>query len=132
MNRGEFAGLLFQTFTKWQKHDNTLRAAALAFFTILPLPSLALIAVALLAQVYGQQQALEQLIAQVTTFAGPSVANLLSEVLRNAQSPLTSIFGSLIAIVLAVSGAFGAFSVLQKSEYYLGNQTRPTRQNSFH
>ncbi len=115
MNKGEFVNLLFRAFTKWQKHDATLRAAALTFFTILPLPSLALIVIAILAQVYGQPQALQQFITQVSAVAGPSVANLLSEILIDARSPLTSVFGSLIAIAFAVSGAIGALSVLQKS-----------------
>jgi membrane protein len=103
------------TFTKWQKHDATLRAAALTFFTIMPLPSLALLAVAILAQVYGQEQALQQLISQISAFAGPSVAALVSDILTNAQSPLTSAFESLFSVLFAVAGAIGAFSVLQKS-----------------
>ena len=115
MNKGQFAGLLFQTFTKWQKHDATLRAAGLTFFTILPLPSLALIAVAVLAQIYGEQAALQQLVTQVSSFAGPTVANLFSELLLNAQSPLTGVLGSFFAVIFALSGALGAFSVLQKS-----------------
>jgi|YelNatPaOPRAMG01_1025707.scaffolds.fasta_scaffold28010_4 membrane protein len=115
MNRGQLAALLFQTFTKWQKQDATLRAAALTFFTIMPLPSLALIAVAVLAQVYGQQGAMQQLTAQVSSFAGPTIANLLSELLLNAQSPLTGGLGSFLAVVFAFAGLLGAFSVLQKS-----------------
>jgi membrane protein len=115
MNKGQFAGLLFQTFTKWQKHDATLRASALTFFTILPLPSLALIAVAILAQIYGEQAAMQQLITQVSSFAGSTVANLLEDLLHNAQSPLTGALGSFFSVVFALSGALGAFSVLQKS-----------------
>ncbi len=115
MKKEQFFGLIMTSFSRWQKHDASLRAAALTFFTIMPLPSLALIAVAVLAQVYGQQQALEQFISQVSSFAGPSVANLLSELLTNAQSPLTSFFGSLIGVAFAISGALGAFSVLKKS-----------------
>lgn len=115
MNKGQFAGLLWQTFSKWQKHDATLRAAALTFFIIMPLPSIALIAVAILAQIFGQGQALQHLITQVSAVAGPSIANLLSELLINAKSPLTSIFGSFIAVAFALIGALGAFSVLQKS-----------------
>jgi membrane protein len=115
MKISDFSNMLFRTFMQWQKHDATLRAAALTFFTILPLPSIVLIALAILAQVYGQEQALQQLISQVSAVAGPSIANLLSQLLQDAQSPLTSIFGSLIAVVFAVLGAIGAFSVLQKS-----------------
>ena len=50
LNKQEFVDLIKVTFTKWQGHDASLRAAALTFFAIMPLPSLALIAVAILAQ----------------------------------------------------------------------------------
>jgi membrane protein len=115
LNKGQFVGLLFQSFTKWQKHDATLRASALTFFTILPLPSLALIAVAVLAQVYGQPEALAQLTSHVSSIAGPTVANLLHDVLLDAQSPLTGAVDSFFAVVFALLGALGAFTVLQQS-----------------
>src|ERR1700730_18105285 len=82
---------------------------------MMPLPSLALIAVAILAQVYGQQHALQQLVNQVSAFAGPSVANLFAQLLLNASSPLTSFFGSLISVGFAIFGAIGAFSTLKKA-----------------
>ena len=115
MNVQDFKNLILETFNGWQKHDATLKAGALTFFTIMPLPSLALITLAILAQVYGQQQALQQLINQVSALAGPTIANLLSQILQNAQSPLTSVFGSLFSVAFAISGAVGVFSVLQKS-----------------
>jgi membrane protein len=114
LNKGQFAGLLFQSFMKMQKRDFSLKAAALTFFTILPLPPLALIAVAFLAQLYGPE-AMQQLIIQITSIAGPAVANLFAELLLDAQSPLTGFFGSFLAIIFALAGALGAFSVLQKS-----------------
>lgn len=115
MNKGQFAGLLLQAFRKWQRHDAELRAAALTFFTILPLPSIALIAVAVLAQVYGQPAALAQLISHVNAIAGPTVANLVHDVLVDAQSPLTGAVESVFAVVFALVGALGAFAVLQQS-----------------
>jgi uncharacterized BrkB/YihY/UPF0761 family membrane protein len=123
MNRQEFLNLIQVTFKKWQSHDASLRAAAITFFAMLPLPSFALITVAVLAQVYGQQQALQQLIVQIRNVAGSSVADLVSQLLTNAQSPLTSFFGSFFAVVFALAGALGAFSVLQKSvKQRLGNK----------
>jgi membrane protein len=115
MNKGQFAGILFNAFIKWLKLDATLRAAGLTFFVILPLPTFAYIAITLITQIYGQQAAMQQLITQVTLFAGPVVANLLSQFLANTQNPLTGDFNSFLAIVFAVSGALGAFSVLQKT-----------------
>ncbi len=115
MNRHELVSLMLVSFRKWQSHDASLRAAAITFFTITPLPSLTLIFLAVLAQVYGQEQALVHLVGQIRSVAGPAVADLVSQLLANAQSPLTSILGSIFAIAFALFGALGAFSVLQKS-----------------
>ncbi len=115
MNKQELAKLLNVTLTKWQKQNASLTAAALTFFIVLPLPSLALIAVAVLARIYGQHQAFQQLGNQISAFAGPSVSGLVAQLLQNAANPLTSFFGSLIGVAFAVSGAVGAFSVLQKT-----------------
>ena len=115
MNKPSLTDIVKVTFRRWQMHDATLRAGAIAFFTIMPLPSMMLITLAVLGQIYGQEQALQQFIQQVSTIVGPSVADLLSQLLRNAQSPLTSFFGSLISVAFAGLGALGAFSVLKKS-----------------
>jgi membrane protein len=115
MNKGQFAGILFNAFIKWLKLDATLRAAALTFFVILPLPTFAYLVVNLITWIYGQQAAMQLLITQVTLFAGSAAANLLLQLLTNSQNPLTGGFNSFLAIVFAVSGALGAFSVLQKT-----------------
>ena len=100
-------------FHKWQTNNATLRAAALAFFTMMPLPSLLLILAQLSALVYGQPQALQQLIDQISVVAGPVVANMVGQILLTAESPFTSAFGATVSILFAVVGAIGAFSVLQ-------------------
>ncbi len=115
MDRQEFFNLMLVSFNKWRSHDASLRAAAITFFTILPLPSLALIALEGLSQIYGQHQALQMLISQINNIAGSAIADLLFKLLANAENPLTSILGSVIAIAFALLGALGAFSVLQKS-----------------
>jgi membrane protein len=129
MNRQDFLTIIITSFRKWQKHDASLRAAALTYFMIMPLPSLMLIAVAILAQIYGQTQALQQLIHQITTVAGSSVADLVSQILKSAQGPFTSVFGSFIGVVFALAGAIGAFSVLQKSINAIW-ETRPDEMRS--
>jgi membrane protein len=115
LNKGQFVGLLYRAFSKWQRHDAELRAAALTFFIILPLPSIALIVVAVLAQEYGQPAALAQLVSHVNAVAGPTVANLVRDVLVDAQTPFTGSVESFFAVVFALVGALGAFAVLQQS-----------------
>lgn len=115
MNQKDFVSMIKETYQKWQNHDATLRAAAITFFVMMPLPSLTLISIEIFALIYGGHQALQQFIHQVSEVAGPNIANIVSELLKNAQSPLTSIFGSIISVGFTLGGAIGAFSVLQKS-----------------
>ncbi len=93
-----------------QRHHPT---AALAFFIILPLPSVLLITVILYSQFYGPTQGTQQLIAQIQVIAGPTIASLVSQLLEGVTNTFTSIFNSFLSIVFAVAGAIGAFAVLQ-------------------
>ncbi|MCW4011295.1 MAG: YihY/virulence factor BrkB family protein [Candidatus Bathyarchaeota archaeon] len=113
MNRKEFLAIAKASFSKWQTNNATIRAAALAFFTILPLPSLLVILATIFGVVYGQPQALQRLIEQITVVAGPAVAEIVKDIVESAQNPFASIFGSVISVAFAVLGAIGAFAVLQ-------------------
>ena len=112
VTRKEFVEIAKSAFRKWLAHNASLRAAALAFFIILPLPSLLLIILAVLAQIYGQAAALQALIQQIALIAGPAVANLTQQVLESVKTPFTSVFASLTTVVFTVVGAIGAFGVL--------------------
>ncbi len=116
ISRHQFIEVSIKALHKWQANKATLRAAALAFFTILPLPSLLLILIGSFALVYGQTEGLRQLLQQVTLLAGPTVANLVSELLAaGASNPLTSNIGSVLTVIFAVFGGIGAFAVLEDS-----------------
>jgi membrane protein len=113
MNRKEFVEIAFASLRKWQHNNATLRAAALAFFIILPLPSLLLITADVYSQFLGQAQGTQQLILQISALAGPTIASLVGELLQSAANPFTSVFNSFVSVAFAVAGAVGAFAVLQ-------------------
>jgi membrane protein len=112
MNRKEFIAIADAAFHKWQANNASIRAAALAFFTILPLPSLLLILLGFFSLIYGQPQALQQLISQVNVLAGPTVADLVRQLVGSQSDAFTSTLNSAITITFAVIGAIGAFAVL--------------------
>lgn len=115
MNHKDFFALLKTAFRFWQVDNVNLRAAALTFFIILPLPSLLLIVIAIFSQFYGQGQAFQQLIEQITLVAGPAIAGLFSQLLESASTPFTSVWASVISVVFSLAGAIGAFSVLRET-----------------
>jgi len=76
---------------------------------------LLLIVIAIFSQFYGQGQAFQQLIEQITPVAGPAIAGLFSQLLESASTPFTSVWASVISVVFSLAGAIGAFSVLRET-----------------
>lgn len=113
MNRKELFQLFKASFKNWRVNNSSIRAAALTFFIILPLPSLLLIVVTIFSLFYGQTQATQQLTQQITALAGPSVAGLFRELLASENSPFASLWGSITMVAFSLGGAIGAFSVLR-------------------
>ncbi len=113
MNRKELYKIFKSAFQDWLEDNATLRAAALTFFIILPLPSLLLIVVAIFSQFYGQTQAIQILVQQISEVVGPAVAELFRQLLTNATSPFTSLWTAIIVVGFSIGGAIGAFSVLR-------------------
>jgi membrane protein len=103
------------TFRNWNANNATFRAAALAYFMVMPLPSLLVITSAIFTEIYGKEVGSHLLIEQIASVAGPTVAQLVGELLTGATSPLGSTFGLLFTLAFMVSGAIGAFVVLQDS-----------------
>jgi len=113
MNRKELFQLFKASFKNWQVNNAPIRGAALTFFIILPLPSLLLIVVDVFALFYGQTQATQQLIQQITALAGPAVAGLFRELLASSMSPFSSLWSSITIVAFSLGGAIGAFAVLR-------------------
>ena len=115
MRLKEFTAMAKDAFRQWRRHNALQRASALAFFTIFPLPSLLLITIAVFAQVYGQAEALQQVLQQITTVVGPAVTGLVGQLIKSARNPFTSTLAAIVSVAFAVAGALGAFGVLQDS-----------------
>jgi membrane protein len=115
-------------FYAWLKDNATLRAAALTFFIVLPLPTLLLIVLAVFSQFLGPAQAIYQLTQQITAFAGPEVADLFSQLLVNAESPFSSAWTTFFVGGFSIIGAIGTFSVLRDSMNIIWEVKLPKRQ----
>ncbi len=115
MNLREFFTISKKSFRNWRDSNATLRSAALAFFTVLTLPSVLLILLEIFTLLYGQPLGLAQLTDQVASVAGPTVAELVNNLLANQTNPFTSFYGATITVAFAVAGAIGVFVVLRET-----------------
>ena len=113
MNKKELAQLFKASFKNWRVNNAPIKAAALTFFIILPLPSLLLIVVAIFSLFYGQTQATQILIQQISALAGPAVAGLFKELLASSTSPFASLWVSITTLGFSLGGAIGTFAVLR-------------------
>ncbi|MCW4003560.1 MAG: YihY/virulence factor BrkB family protein [Candidatus Bathyarchaeota archaeon] len=113
MNKRELYTLFKTSLKEWQEDNAVLRAGALTFFIILPLPTLLLLVIGIFAQFYGEAQAIQIIVQQIAAVAGPAVADLFRELITSTGSPFTSVFSSIVVIGFSIGGAIGAFSVLR-------------------
>ena len=113
MNKQQLYGIFKTAFIDWLDDSATIRAAALTYFIILPLPTLLLIVTAIFALFLGQAQAVEILVQQITAVVGPAVGQLFSQLIINTASPFTSAWTAIVVVGFSIGGAIGAFSVLR-------------------
>ena len=113
MNRKQLYGIFKTAFKDWLEDNAVLRAGALSFFIILPLPTLLLIAVGIFSEFVGETQAIQVLVQQITAIVGPTVAQLFSQLIISAGSPFTSLWTAIVVIGFSIGGAIGAFAVLR-------------------
>jgi membrane protein len=105
--------------------DAVLRAAALTFFIILPLPTLLLLAVGLFSLFFGQAAAVQIIVTQIEAVAGPAVAGLFSQLIKNTASPFTSAWSTVVVVGFSIGGSIGAFSVLRDTMDCIWEVTLP-------
>jgi membrane protein len=125
MNRRRLVSVAKTALIKWQKENASIRAAALAFFVVLPLPSLLFLTEEIFAAFLGTTTGPHQLTQIVGIFAGSTIQALTAQLLQGMVNPFTSIFGGTFSVVFTLGGVLGAFLVLQNSLNLIWGIQRP-------
>jgi membrane protein len=88
-------------------------AAALAFYTLLSLSPLVVLAVALAGLAFGQEAARGQIAAELSGVVGSHGASVIETLVQNAEQPEAGVASSIIGLVVLLFGASGVFGELQ-------------------
>ncbi|HEX5661628.1 MAG TPA: YihY/virulence factor BrkB family protein [Polyangiales bacterium] len=107
--------VLKETATDWSRDNATRLAAALAFYTVLSLAPLLMLAVSIAGLVFGEEAARGQIASQLTAVTGPEAGEGIQTVLANADAPKTGTLSSILSIAVLLFGASGVFGELQSS-----------------
>ncbi|MCW3994710.1 MAG: YihY/virulence factor BrkB family protein [Candidatus Bathyarchaeota archaeon] len=125
MNKRQLYDIFRIALRDFLEDGAVLRAAALTFFIILPLPTLLLLAVGLFSIFLGSSEAVQILLQQITAVVGPAVAELFSQLITSTASPFTSIWTTIVVVGFSIGGAIGAFSVLRDTMDCIWEVTLP-------
>jgi len=106
-------GVVWDTVAEWIDDKAPRQAAALAFYTMLALSPLLIIAVGIAGVVLGEGETRRRVIEQVEQNAGPQVSDAVTTVLANASRPGASATAFLIGGALLLFGASGAVRQLK-------------------
>jgi membrane protein len=107
-------------------NDNAPRlGAAVAFYALLSLAPVIVIAVAVAAVVYGQDAAQGRLASEIRGVAGPDVARTIQEIIKGAYQPRTGVIATLFGLATLAFGASSTFIELRDAMNTIWNVPLP-------
>lgn len=105
--------VLREAADEWREDKASQLGAAMAFYSVLSLAPLLVIAIAIAALVFGEQEAKDQLAGQMTELMGPAGAEAVVELIQQAQQPRAGTIAALLGLATLLFGASGVFGQLQ-------------------
>lgn len=114
---GRSAWLLFkalprmfqQASSEWVNDSAQRLGASVAFYTLLSLAPVIVIAIAVASVVYGQEAAQGRLASEIQGVAGQNIARTIQDIIRGAYQPRTGVIASLLGLATLMFGASAVF-----------------------
>lgn len=99
----------------WLKHRASSKAAALAYFAIFSLTPLLVIIISVFASFYGEDAARGQVVHQIAWFVGPTLAEMIQNLLKETHYQPHNWLASLIATAVLFTTATSSLRELKQS-----------------
>ena len=106
-------GVLKQTFAEWNAHGAPRLGAALAFYSVLSIGPLLLIAISVAGLAFGHDQASRYMINEMRTLLGTDGARAIEDILTHSHDKTKSLIATVIGLVTLLISASGFFGQLQ-------------------
>ncbi len=105
--------LIKRTFIEWNAHGAPRLGAALAFYSVLSIGPLLLIALSVAGLAFGHDRASTYLIDEMRTLLGTDGAKAVEDILSHSHDKTKSILATIIGLVTLLISASGFFGQLQ-------------------
>jgi membrane protein len=117
-----------EAFSRWLADRVPRLGAALAFYSMLSLAPLLVIAVAIAGSMFGEEAARRQIVAEIEDLVGGEGAQAIQAMLASADRPEIGGVAALLGIIVLLVGAAGVFGELQDALNTIwGVESRPGR-----
>jgi membrane protein len=113
--------LLKTTFTAWSDHEAPRLGAALAFYGVLSLAPLAVLAIAVLELFFSQGAARHELLSHVRSMTNFESADAVNALIEHGQKPASGAIGSAVGVLTLLFGASGVFGELHSALNRMAN-----------
>lgn len=107
--------VLKQTASGWDDDNVTRLAASLAYYTLLSLAPLIILAVAVAGLAFGEDSARQHIGGQLAAVVGGGASGAIQTIAANAKAPGSGVFSLVVGIVVLLFGASGVFGELQSA-----------------
>ncbi len=107
------SAVLRAAFYDWWEDDAPRLAAAVAFYTVISLAPLVIIAIAIASAIFGQAAVQGEVLAQIASFTGKQAASVIQAILANARTSHSGPFAAAVSIIILLSAATAVFVELQ-------------------
>jgi membrane protein len=104
-----------ETASDWDDDKAATLAAALAYYTLLSIAPLIVLAVAIAGLVFDEEAARGQISEQISGLVGTQAGEAIEAIARNASAPEAGILSTVIGVIVLLFGASGVFGELQSS-----------------
>jgi membrane protein len=119
-----------QASSDWIDDNAPRLGAAIAFYTLLSLAPVIVIAVALAAVVYGQEAAEGRLAADIGGVAGPEVARTIQGIIKSGYQPRVGAIATLLGLATLAFGASSVFLELRDAMNTIWHVSLPPYRNN--
>jgi membrane protein len=107
--------LLKVTFKEWNDKDPFRDSAVIAFYAIFSIPGLLLLIITIAGYFFDKEAINKNILLQISDTMGADTAAQIKDMLVNASRSKSSVWGTIIGILILLIGSTGVFVELQKS-----------------
>lgn len=122
----DIQGVLSDSFDAWSRHKAPRLGASLAFYTLLSLTPLLLVAVAIVGLVFGHTAAERDIVQQVQSLIGPQGAKATEALLEGSQNTTHGILATAVGLITLLFGASGVMIELRDALNTIWEVPTPT------